>query len=148
MRSGRVEIVRRCDRQECLPDRSSDRLVHACGADESSRFTEEATLELVRNAGITVYTIGLKGAAGSRRARRHLEQLAEQSGGRAFLLESPAQLAEVYQTIEEELRSRYFLAYQSTNDKALEDGGGDFREIRVEVDGAGLTATTMRGYVP
>jgi Ca-activated chloride channel homolog len=118
------------------------------GADESSRFTEEATLELVRNAGVTVYTIGLKGAAGSRRARRHLERLAEESGGRAFLLEDPTQLTTVYQTIEEELRSRYFLAYQSTNDKALEDGGGDFREVRVEVEGSGLTATTMRGYVP
>jgi len=73
-----------------------------------------------------------------------LKGLAEETGGRAFFVKEAKELGPIYEAIQKELRSRYLLAYQSTNtERSLK-----FRSIEVAVDGAGLEAKTLRGYYP
>ena len=58
-------------------------------------------------------------------AGAHLDQLARETGGRSFRIRRANELASVYETIRQELRSQYLLAYQSSR----LDGSTAFREI-------------------
>ncbi len=114
------------------------------GEDESSRFDLEGALEMARRAGVTVYVIGLAEVARERAARKVLRQIADETGGRSFFVEDPAELPAVYDAILEELRSQYLIAYQSTSDKEP----SLFRRIEVEVAERGAEVRTMSGYYP
>jgi Ca-activated chloride channel family protein len=113
------------------------------GKDESSRFTLDQTREYARRAGVAIYTIGL--AIDARADRKVLSELAEETGGRVFFIDTATELAGVYETIQKELRSRYLLAYQSSNTT----GSRAFRTIEVKVNGKDrVEAKTLRGYYP
>ncbi|MEM9293496.1 MAG: VWA domain-containing protein [Acidobacteriota bacterium] len=114
------------------------------GKDESSRFSYEDALEYARRAGVTLYTIGLADITRDSSSRRQLRELAEVTGGRAFLVDTAAELPAVYAAILEELRSQYLLAYQSNNTT----GATDFREVKVELDQRGMEVKTLAGYYP
>ncbi len=110
------------------------------GKDEGSRFGWEEALDYARRAGVAIYPIGL----GPQVEKSKLKKLADETGGRAFFLEDAAGLTPVYAAIEEELRSKYLIAYQSTN-----TGGGDtFRVVDLKVAKPGVEVKTMRGYYP
>ncbi|MEM7355289.1 MAG: VWA domain-containing protein, partial [Acidobacteriota bacterium] len=111
------------------------------GKDESSRFEFDDALEYARRAGVAIYVIGLKLP---RRDYGKLAKLAEETGGRSFLIESAAELTATYETIQNELRSRYLLAYQSSNTS----GDKEFRTIAVDLEASGMEAKTLRGYYP
>ncbi|MFL6291938.1 MAG: VWA domain-containing protein [Thermoanaerobaculia bacterium] len=110
------------------------------GKDEGSRFSFEDALDYARRAGVTIYSIGL----GDEIDRKKLEKISEETGGRAFFAASAAGLDAIYHTIEEELRSKYLIAYQSTNT----GGGDDFRTVDLKVGKPGVEAKTLRGYYP
>jgi VWFA-related protein len=114
------------------------------GKDEHSRFTYEDTLEYARRAGVALYTIGLKLPKTQLEPRKKLGRLAAETGGRSFFVKDPAELPGIYEMIQKELRSRYYLAYQSTNT----EGDNDFRTIDVQVARNGVEAKTLRGYYP
>ena len=114
------------------------------GEDESSKFTFEETLDFVRRAGVTIYTIGLGLGRGEFDTRRKLTKIAEETGGDSHFVDTAAELTAIYQQIEEELRSQYLIAYQSTNAEA----DGKFRTVELEVLEPGLKAETIRGYYP
>ena len=114
------------------------------GRDEHSRFEWEDTIEYARRAGVSIYSIGLTLGKKGGDAKKKLIKLAEETGGRSFFVDSVDDLESIYRTIQEELRSRYFVAYQSTN--TAEDTV--FRTVEVEVDESGLDAKTLRGYYP
>ncbi len=112
------------------------------GKDEASRFDYEETLDYARRAGVTLYAIGLfQNEVG---VRSKLQQLADETGGRAFFLDDLTLLSQVYSTIQEELRSQYLLAYQSSNHEDLES----FRTILVKMSEKDLTPRTLSGYYP
>lgn len=114
------------------------------GDDQHSRFEWEDAIEYARRAGVAIYSIGLTLGKKGGNAKKKLVKLAEETGGRSFFVDDVSQLAEVYRIIQEELRSRYFVAYQSTN--TADDLG--FRTVKVEVDQSGLEAKTIQGYYP
>src|SRR4051812_7462390 len=111
------------------------------GKDEGSRFSFDDAMEYARRAGVTIYAIGL----GDDPDKRKLEKISAETGGRAFFLKSVDELAGIYATIEEELRSQYLIAYQSTNTTS---GGNTFRSVDLKVNKPGLEAKTIRGYYP
>lgn len=115
-------------------------LVLSDGKDESSKFSFEEALDYARRAGVTVYTIALRDDA----AHKKLSKIAEETGGRAFFVEEPSALAGVYEAIQQELRSRYLVAYQSNNTT----GDEEFRTVELKVKEPGLEAKTLRGYYP
>ncbi|MEJ2084772.1 MAG: VWA domain-containing protein [Acidobacteriota bacterium] len=114
------------------------------GKDEHSKFAWEETIEYARRAGVSIYSIGLGLSGKLGEAKKKLKKLAEETGGRAFFIDGVDELGSIYRTIQEELRSRYYLAYQSTN--TAEDD--EFRTVEVELDRSGLEAKTLRGYYP
>ncbi len=114
------------------------------GKDEGSRFDVEETLDFARRAGIAIYTVGLNIPRTDSEVRKVLKKLAEETGGRNFFIKESTELAAIYEAIEIELRSRYLLAYQSTNSsRELR-----FRIVDLEVGRSGLDAKTIRGYYP
>lgn len=110
------------------------------GKDENSKFSYEDALDYARRAGVTIYSIGL----GKDLEKKKLTKLAEETGGRSFFVQKPEELSRIYTEIEQELRSQYLLAYQSTN--SADDT--EFRTIECKVGRPGLEAKTLRGYYP
>lgn len=115
-------------------------IVLSDGDDTSSRYGFPETLEFARRSGVAIYTIALDVGGLGRAARRDLAKLAEETGGRTFVIGSADELKGVYKEIETELRSQYLLAYES-NQPAGEER---FREVEVKVKGG--KARTIRGY--
>jgi VWFA-related protein len=112
------------------------------GADTFSHATWEDALGYARRSGVAIYTIGLGLKQHERSAKNKLIELAESTGGRAFFIDKADDLASAYGQIEAELRSRYYLAYQSER-PADKDG---FREIEVRTKKG--KARVSRGVYP
>jgi hypothetical protein len=108
------------------------------GWDRESEFGFDATLELARRLGITIYAIGVDVHTLDLGARRNLTRLADATGGRSFFIASGEALAGAYGEIEEELRTRYLLAFQPT----FPDGAAAALplEVRVRRPGARVRA--------
>jgi VWFA-related protein len=113
------------------------------GDDTGSSTSWEDVLAYARRSGAAIYTIGLGVSGLDRTARGKLSELAEVSGGRSFFIGRAEELSGVYDQIEDELRSRYFLAYNSG--RPAEENG--FRPIEVKVK-RGLRVRTSRAYAP
>lgn len=114
------------------------------GEDVGSHYRFDDVLDYARRSGVAVYTIGLGLPASQRDIQIKLSKLSSETGGRAFLIDRAVELGGVYEKIEDELRSQYLLAYQSSNRNDEES----FREVEVEVLEDGYEAKTMRGYYP
>jgi len=114
------------------------------GKDEASHFDLDGALAVAHRIGVTVYVIGLRELARDKTAKKLLHRIARETGGRSFFIEDTAELPAIYQAIQEDLRSQYFIAYQSTSDK----DPAELRLIRVEVDRRGAEVRTLNGYYP
>jgi Ca-activated chloride channel homolog len=112
------------------------------GADTFSHATWEDALGYARRSGVAIYTIGLGLKMSERSAKNKLNELAEVTGGWAFFIDKADELASAYGQIEAELRSRYYLAYQSDR---LADKDG-FRDIDVRTKKG--KARVSRGVYP
>ncbi|HEV2844421.1 MAG TPA: VWA domain-containing protein [Thermoanaerobaculia bacterium] len=111
------------------------------GDDNASYIKYQEALEYARRSGVTIYAIGLNVSAWDATLRGKLGELAEATGGRAFWSDKPEELAAAYKQIENELRSRYLVAYSSS-----EAGQTGFRPVEVKVKRSGLKVRTARGY--
>jgi len=119
-------------------------LILTDGKDENSRFTFENMLEYARRSGVAIYPIGLAFEKSDRDAKKKLEKIADDTGGRSFFIADVAELQGIYAQIQTELRSRYLIAYQSNNSAA----GDAFRGVELKCLRPGLDAKTIRGYYP
>lgn len=112
------------------------------GEDTSSNTPWAQALEYARRSGVAVFPIGLNVSALNLDVRNQLQSLAEATGARAFFVEHAGELANVYGEIERELRSRYYVAYQS--DRPADAYG--YRPVEVKVRRGKVR--TARGYYP
>ena len=120
-------------------------IVVASGEDTFSKATYQQALEAARTSGTPIYVIGLaelmKREAATfgptapfaridwDTAEKQLETIAKDSGGRAYMIQSDADLPAVYDDIMENLRIRYVVTYVSSNPSS----GGPPRSIRVDL---------------
>jgi VWFA-related protein len=114
------------------------------GDDQGSRYSFEEALDYARRTGVAIYAIGLGSAGTDAIVRSKLMRLAAETGGQWFAVGRALELAKIYGKIEEELRTQYLLAYQSSQD----GGDGEFRQVEIEVAVPGAQAKTIRGYYP
>jgi VWFA-related protein len=114
------------------------------GQDTNSHYTFNEALEYARRSGVAIYTVGIDMPQKDYDVRAKLQKLAEETGGRSFFIAAASELEKVFATVEEELRSQYMLAYQSTN-QSRDD---KFRAVEVKLAKPGLEAKTVRGYYP
>src|SRR5436190_5483022 len=119
-------------------------LILSDGKDENSRFTFPNMLEYARRAGVAIYSIGLAFEKSDRDAKKQLEKISDETGGRSFFIKDVAELEGIYAQIQAELRSRYLIAYQSNNPAT----GDTFRTVDLKCTQPGLEAKTIRGYYP
>jgi VWFA-related protein len=109
-------------------------LVISDGGDNSSRYTESEIKNAVREADVQLYAIGIfePMASRSRTAEEMngpslLNELAEQTGGRAFSIDNLNELPDVAAKIGIELRNQYVIGYSPKN----RDRDGKYRRIKV-----------------
>jgi Ca-activated chloride channel family protein len=114
------------------------------GDDNRSHVDFPTLLRYCRSAGAPVYFIAVGIPLTDFKSRKIVKQIAEESGGDVFHLGSAAKIGEVTKRIEEELRSQYILAFRSDSPKPP----GDYRTIEVAISKPGITARTIRGYIP
>jgi len=121
-------------------------LVVTDGEDNASRESlEQAIRRLQEENGPTVYTIGLLGEEHSKRARRALRQIAEETGGMAFFPQGLAEVESITQQIAHDIRNQYTIGYKPS--KPQSEGG--FRSVKVEANAKGykkLQVRTRSGY--
>ena len=93
-------------------------LIISDGGDNSSRYTETEVKNVVREADVQIYAIGIFEPMASRGRTPEemggpglLSEMAEQTGGRHFEVDNLAELPDVAAKIGMELRNQYVLGY-------------------------------------
>ncbi len=108
-------------------------LIISDGGDNHSRYTENEIKALVKEADVMVYAIGIYDryfpTEEERLGPALLGEIAELTGGRAFTVENPNDLADVATKIGVELRNQYVLGYRPS--KIERDG--KWRKIKVKL---------------
>ena len=108
-------------------------LIISDGGDNHSRYTENEIKSLVKEADVMVYAIGIYDryfpTEEERLGPALLGEIAELTGGRAFTVENPNDLADVATKIGVELRNQYVLGYRPS--KVVRDG--KWRKIKVKL---------------
>lgn len=112
------------------------------GEDTASRLSFDRAVEACQRADTVVYAIGI--GAGAARGGQALDALAQKTGGRFFEASGKRTPREIYQTIEEELRSQYSLGYVPPPGEARNRTG--YHKIRVTVKRPGMSVRTREGY--
>lgn len=111
-------------------------LILSDGGDNSSRYTESEIKNLVREADVQIYAIGIfePVSARSRSAEELsgpglLNEMAEQTGGRHFPVENLNDLPDVAAKIGMELRNQYVIGYVPTNGNR----DGKYRRVQLKL---------------
>lgn len=114
------------------------------GDDNASYIKYKDALEYASRSGVAIYAIGLNLPVFEASVRAKLEEFTKATGGRVFFTHNPEELPRIYKQIETELRSRYLVAYNSTE---INNPSG-FRPVEIKLKKGGLKARTARGYYP
>jgi len=108
-------------------------LIISDGGDNHSRYTEGEIKALVKEADVMIYAIGIYdryfASSEERLGPGLLSDITELTGGRAFTIDNPNDLADVATKIGIELRNQYVLGYRPT--KIMRDG--KWRKIKVKL---------------
>jgi len=122
-------------------------LVISDGRDNSSLYKATEVANLIKEAGVPVYTIGVM-APGEIGGAALLSYLSEPTGGRSFIAPNRGELRDIAAKIGIELRSQYVVAYSPTN--PVHDGKYRKIEVRVVPEQGlhGLHAYSRSGYFP
>jgi Ca-activated chloride channel family protein len=106
------------------------------GADNSSRYTPSEIRNVVREADVIIYGIGIFEPVHSRNRSAEelsgpsmLGEIAEQTGGRHFPVENLNDLPDIAAKVGVELRSQYMLGYLPTN----QSRDGKYRRVEVKL---------------
>jgi Ca-activated chloride channel homolog len=108
-------------------------LIISDGGDNHSRYTENEIRATVKEADVMIYAIGLYDRYFATQEERLgpalLSDITELTGGRAFTIDNPNDLADVATKIGIELRNQYVLGYRPS--KIVRDG--KWRKIKVKL---------------
>jgi Ca-activated chloride channel family protein len=112
-------------------------LIISDGGDNSSRYTETEIKNAVREADVQIFAIGIyESLSGRGRTPEEaagpslLNELAEQTGGRAYPVENVAELPDIAAKIGIELRNEYILGYTPRN----RERDGKYRRVQVRLN--------------
>jgi VWFA-related protein len=111
-------------------------LIISDGGDNNSRYTEGEIKNLVKEADVQIYAIGIYEPASARSRTPEeaqgpglLSEIAGQTGGRQYAVDNVSELADIAAKIGAELRNEYVLGYAPKN---LERDG-KFRRVQVKL---------------
>ncbi len=111
-------------------------LIISDGGDNNSRYTADQIKDLVREADVQIYSMGVFEpfplfalSAAELSGPRLLSELSQQTGGRAFAASKTSDLPSIATKIGIELRNQYVLAYSPIN----QNRDGKFRRVEVKL---------------
>ena len=108
-------------------------LIISDGGDNHSRYTEGEVKSLVKEADMLIYAIGIYdhyfATTEEALGPELLSEIADLTGGRAFTIDNPNDLADVATKIGTELRNQYVIGYRPKN----QAHDGKWRKIRVKL---------------
>jgi len=112
-------------------------LIISDGGDNNSRYTTPEIKDLVREADIQIYSMGvfepfdyLALTAAELSGPKLLSEISGQTGGRAFAASEASDLPAIATRIGIELRNQYVLAYYPAN----QDRNGKYRKVEVKLE--------------
>lgn len=122
-------------------------LVVTDGEDNASRESlEQAVRRLQAENGPTVYTVGILGSEGHvKRAKRALQEMAEDTGGVAFFPKDVSEVDSITRQVAHDIRNQYTIGYKPTKPQSA----GGYRAVKVEARAKGygkLQVRTRSGY--
>jgi VWFA-related protein len=127
-------------------------LVISDGMDNHSRYSSKELLDLAMESDAQIYTIAVGNAAGrfskpvqqaeEKRGLLLLDDLAAETGGVSFIVRGQADIAAAAASIGRALRNQYTIGYVPRANGRT----GQWRRIRVKVEGTGLRAYARTGY--
>jgi Ca-activated chloride channel family protein len=130
-------------------------LIISDGGDNHSHYTAKEIKNLVQEADVLIYSIGIFDnmpvpvfkTIEERLGKRLLTQITEETGGRTIAADDRNKVPEIAAAISRELREQYLLGYRSSN--ALHDG--KWRKIKVQITASEgvppLHAYYKKGYL-
>jgi VWFA-related protein len=111
-------------------------LIISDGGDNNSRYTETEVKNLVKEADVQIYAIGIyeMGASRGRTPEEAngpglLTEVAEPTGGRMYEADNINELPDIAAKIGMELRNQYILGYSPTN----QERDGKYRRVQVKI---------------
>ncbi len=111
-------------------------LIISDGGDNNSRYTESEIKNVVREADVQIYGIGIYEPMGSRGRTPEelagpslLSQIADQTGGRVYQVDNLNDLPDIAAKIGIELRNQYVLGYAPSN----RERDGKYRHVKVKL---------------
>jgi Ca-activated chloride channel homolog len=115
-------------------------LVLSDGGDNNSRYSSAEVIDMLREADVRLYAIGLFDSA------RFLKKAAEETGGAAIEVENLKSLPDAVDALSAQLRSQYLLGYYP----AQPQNDGKFHTVKVKLSNAAsrlkLRASWRHGY--
>ena len=111
--------------------------------DEHSQSSLSDAIAAVKEAGVTVYTVGIGGVAGiSMKGHDELKTIAAGTGGRWFFPTRPTELPSVYDVLANDAQLRYLVTYTPTNQRR----DGTWRNISLRTYDERLIVKARNGY--
>lgn len=111
------------------------------GVDEGSRMKLQDAIQAAQKADTICYVLVISDPQYGNDFR-DMNQLAEQTGGRAISVNRPDKIGEAFTQISNELRSQYSIGYTSDNEKR--DGG--LRKIEIKPKASEYKVQARKGY--
>jgi len=109
-------------------------LIISDGGDNHSRYTEDEIADMVREADVQIFAMGIFDRGAKTPEELHgpelLSSVTGATGGQTFFIHSPKELPEVATRIGVELRNQYLLGYRPTNPAH----DGKWRKIKVKMN--------------
>ena len=113
------------------------------GEDNQSRYSRAEAIAMAQRAEVIVYAISTNISGMKLGGDKNLEEMAEQTGGRAFFPFKLQDMSSHFTDIEKELRSQYFIAYRPADFVA----DGRFHTIQISaMDSKKYHVRARRGY--
>ena len=113
------------------------------GADQGSHYKVREAIDAAHKADAIIYSIYcVDPACGAFGGNGDLKKMSEETGGRLFEVGRRQSLQQIFDAIQEEMRSQYTVAYSSTN--TAHDGG--FRKIEIRPKDKNLRIQARKGY--
>jgi VWFA-related protein len=118
------------------------------GQDEGSTLTEKAAIEAAQKADAIIYGIlyvdrqGYGAFGGGYSGEGVLKQMAEETGGRLLQVDRRNTLDNIFDQIQQEMRTQYAIGYTPTNGK----NDGSYRKIDLRTSNKDLKVQVRKGY--
>lgn len=119
------------------------------GVDQGSQMTRNQAIEAAQKADAVIYSIDYQDPGfygpfnfGGGGGESELHRMSDETGGRVFKVDRKHSLDEIFQEIQDEMRSQYAIGYTPIND--VKDGS--YRRLEIKMASKDMKVQARKGY--